>query len=246
MIYIITQMLLCLIIALFLGFIFGWILSTFIKNEKLQNAIEELESSLKQKNVMLSNIQNELEAKDEDLQIIHDNLKEKEKELLIKSMDLEECQKNATSHTNQVKNLNLNLEEISIENESIKAEIETYKEQIKEYQKYEQENDNLKEELNKLNEQTLSCNQRIKELEEQLSKSKNELLTLKTRQNSNLEKLKNSPLERNTSNQNITLSDTLKKDDNLNNDKIASFGFDDVAIVKLIKETFERIKQKKD
>lgn len=252
MITIITQMALCLLVALAIGFIFGWVLSSFLRNEKLENTAEELHGKLDQKEAELSEIQNELEAKNEDLEITQESLNAKEKELLIKSMDIEEYQKKLTDYESELK-------QTLSQNDSIKAEIGIYKEQIKEYQVYENENEILQTELKELenekgtlleklddfdmiksdllnaNDKINASADRMKELEDQITTSQSEILTLK-----NQIKTKTTPQENKTP----IDDDICTKDTVLDNKKIASFGFEDIAIVKLIKETFDKVKNK--
>ncbi len=131
----ITKFIFCLLAAGAFGFIIGWILSSLVKNEKLEEKYIDIKDDFDTKRAELNQAYSDLDAKDHELTLSSNNMQQVQKELLMKSMDLEEYEKNSF--------VSQNTTELELENN-------TLKEEISEYKYLENENDLLHNELKEL------------------------------------------------------------------------------------------------
>ncbi len=169
MAFIIANFILCLLGAVVFGFIFGWILSSLIRNEKLHEKFINIQDSLEKKELECKELDNKLSEKEME---IDEHKKEYfilKKEFMKKEMDIEEYE---------------DREPISQETTAIEEENRTLKIQIQEYQQLEnkneslqKENDFLDNELTKAEEEAKKCS---KELEEYKTISKGSTSLIQT------------------------------------------------------------------
>ena len=131
----ITKFIFCLLAAGVFGFIAGWMLSSLIKNEKLEEKYTAIKDDFDTQRAELNQLHSDLDAKDKALRLLESNANQIEKELLMKSMDIEEYQKNGF---------------ISHNDTDLILEINSLKEEISEYKYLENENELLHNELKEL------------------------------------------------------------------------------------------------
>ena len=84
---IITQIILCLIAASLLGFIIGWIFSSFIKNEKNQSQILAVKEKFDEQNAQINQLQTEKDAKDREIFTIKEQYGAMQQEVLSSQID---------------------------------------------------------------------------------------------------------------------------------------------------------------
>ena len=135
MLWMITKFIFCLLAAGALGFIVGWVLSSLIKNEKLEEQYSQIKEDFDTKRAELNQAYSDLDAKDDELNLAQSNIQQLQKELLMKNMDLEEYEKNGF---------------ISQDTNDLALENNTLKEEISEYKYLENENELLHNELKEL------------------------------------------------------------------------------------------------
>ncbi len=171
MAFIIANFILCLIGAVVFGFIFGWILSSLIRNEKLHDKLIALQDSLDKKEMDYKQLDSSLAEKELE---IEENRKEYfilKKEFMKKEMDMEECE---------------NRELISHDSSQLELENKTLKTQIKEYQQLEESNVNLQKENDFLDNELTKIEQEVdklsKEIEEYKTISKGSTSLIQTNQ----------------------------------------------------------------
>lgn len=131
----ITKFILCLLAAGVLGFIIGWMLSSLVKNEKLEEKYTHIKDELDAKRAELNHAYSDLDAKDHELTLSSNNIQQVQKELLMKNMDIEEYEKNGF---------------VSHDTGDLELENNTLKEEISEYKYLENENELLHNELKEL------------------------------------------------------------------------------------------------
>ena len=131
----ITKFIICLLAAGVLGFIIGWMLSSLVKNEKLEEKYTHIKDELDDKRAELNQVYSDLDAKDHELTLSSNNIQQVHKELLMKKMDIEEYEKNGF---------------VSHDTGDLELENNTLKEEISEYKYLENENDLLHNELKEL------------------------------------------------------------------------------------------------
>ncbi len=131
----ITKFILCLLAAGVLGFIIGWMLSSLVKNEKLEEKYRTVKDDFDAKRAELNQAYSDLDAKEEELNLSYRNTQQIQKELLMKNMDLEEYEKNGF---------------VSSDTSALELENNTLKEEISEYKYLENENELLHNELKEL------------------------------------------------------------------------------------------------
>ncbi len=131
----ITKFILCLLAAGVLGFIIGWMLSSLVRNEKLEEKYTAIKDDFDAKRAELNQAYSDLDAKEEELDLSYRNIQQVEKELLMKNMDLEEYEKNGF---------------VTHDTSALELENNTLKEEISEYKYLENENELLHNELKEL------------------------------------------------------------------------------------------------
>ncbi len=131
----ITKFILCLLAAGVLGFIIGWMLSSLVRNEKLEEKYRAIKDDFDTKRAELNQAYSDLDAKEEELNLSYRNTQQIQKELLMKNMDLEEYEKNGF---------------VSSDTSALELENNTLKEEISEYKYLENENELLHNELKEL------------------------------------------------------------------------------------------------
>jgi len=119
MLWMITKFIFCLLAAGALGFIAGWILSSLIKNEKLEEKFSQIRDDYDAKRAELKNSISDLHAKEAELAAANKKIQQFQKELLMQNMDIEEYQKNGATLNNS--------SELAMENNALKEEISEYK-----------------------------------------------------------------------------------------------------------------------
>jgi chromosome segregation ATPase len=119
MLWMITKFIFCLLAAGALGFIVGWVLSSLIKNEKLEEQYSQIKDDFETKRAELNQAYSDLDAKEHELLVAENNIQQLQKELLTKNMDLEEYQKHGI--------LSQDTSALELENNSLKEEISEYK-----------------------------------------------------------------------------------------------------------------------
>ena len=135
MLWMITKFIMCLLAAGALGFIAGWILSSLIKNDKLEAKFGQIKDDSETMRAELNQSYKDLESKDDEIEAIQLQMQALQKELMTRNMDLEECQK--FDHT-------------STEGNTLLLENNTLKEEISEYKYLENENTLLHNEIKEL------------------------------------------------------------------------------------------------
>ncbi len=131
----ISKFILCLLAAGVLGFIIGWMLSSLVRNEKLEEKYNSVKDDFDAKRAELNQTYSDLDAKEEELNLAYRNTQQLQKELLMKNMDIEEYEKNGF---------------ISSDTSALELENNTLKEEISEYKYLENENELLHNELKEL------------------------------------------------------------------------------------------------
>jgi len=131
----ITKFIFCLLAAGILGFIVGWMLSSLVRNEKLEEKYTDLKDDFDAKRAELNQAYSDLDAKDDELTLTDNNIQQLQKELLMKNMDIEEYEKKGF---------------ISHDSSDLELENNTLKEEISEYKYLENENELLHNELKEL------------------------------------------------------------------------------------------------
>ena len=167
MLWMISKFIMCLIAAGAFGFLFGWILSSLIKNEKLNEKYNLLQDEYGLQKAELNQSLSDVNIKNEEINMLQKELQQTQKDLLIKTMDLEECEKNGPKSSV--------LKELEMENNNLKEE-------IAEYQYLENENSILHNEL--------------KALEDEKDKLLLELEELKSLNNGFINKVDNKEIKR--------------------------------------------------
>ncbi len=150
MLWMITKFVLCMLLAGVFGFIFGWILSSLIKNEKQQQKYDLLKDDFDKQKADLNQAYSDLELKDEEMEHLEKKYQQSQKELLIKNMDLEEYEKRGVSLKSP--------SDLELENNTLREEIEEYK-------YLENENSLLHNEIKSLEEEKDKLLQELQELE---------------------------------------------------------------------------------
>jgi chromosome segregation ATPase len=135
MLWMITKFIFCLLAAGIFGFIVGWVLSSLIKNEKLEAQYSQIKDDVETKRAELNQAYSDLDAKEHELEVAEKNIQQLQKELLMKNMDLEEYQKHGL---------------LSQDPTALELENNTLKEEISEYKYLENENELLHNELKEL------------------------------------------------------------------------------------------------
>ena len=131
----ITKFIFCLLAAGALGFILGWILSSLVKNEKLEEKYTNIKDEFDTKRAELNHAYSDLDTKEHELTLSNNNMQQVQRELLMKSMEIEEYKKKGF--------VSQDFSELELENN-------TLKEEISEYKYLENENDLLRNELKEL------------------------------------------------------------------------------------------------
>jgi len=138
MLWMITKFIFCLIVAGAFGFILGWVLSSLIRNEKLEEKYTLLKDDFDTQKAELNQSFSDIELKEDELDMLEKRYQQSQKELLIKNMDIEEY---------EIKGLSIKSStELELENN-------TLKEEISEYKYLENENNILHSELKALEEE---------------------------------------------------------------------------------------------
>jgi len=135
MLWMISKFVLCLIGAGIFGFVFGWILASLIKNEKLEKKYNLLKEDFEEQKANINELHSELSKKDEELKLLEKKYQQSQKELMMKNMDIEEYEKKGLS--------------LKSDNDYI-LEINSLKEEIAEYRYLENENSLLHNEIREL------------------------------------------------------------------------------------------------
>jgi len=135
MLWMITKFIFCLLAAGALGFILGWILSSLVKNEKLEEKYTNIKDEFDTKRAELNHAYSDLDTKEHELTLSNNNMQQVQRELLMKSMEIEEYKKKGFASQD--------FSELELENN-------TLKEEISEYKYLENENDLLRNELKEL------------------------------------------------------------------------------------------------
>ncbi len=92
MLPIIYQIILCLIAASILGFIIGWVFSSFVRNEQSENHILAVQDKIDKHKEKINQIKSDLYAKDKEVSIIKEEYETVQKEML--SIDLNKSNNN--------------------------------------------------------------------------------------------------------------------------------------------------------
>ncbi len=132
MLWMITKFILCMLAAGVFGFIFGWIFSSLVRNEKQEQKYALLQDEFNNKKAQINQTFSDLEAKEKEIEHLHKLYQQSQKELMMKNLDLEECEKSMQSTPHN--------EQLLLENNSLKEE-------IAEYRYLENENALLQEEI---------------------------------------------------------------------------------------------------
>ncbi len=119
MLWIITKFILCMLAAGVFGFIFGWIFSSLVRNEKQEQKYALLQDEFNNHKAQMNQTYSDLEAKEKELEHLHKLYQQSQKELMMKNLDLEECEKGSLSSSDN--------EQLLIENNSLKEEIAEYR-----------------------------------------------------------------------------------------------------------------------
>ena len=217
MLTIITQIIFCIIAASILGFIIGWIFSSFLRNEKHQKQILEIGDKLDEKKEKINQLQTDMDARERELEILQQEHTTIQKEMLSYSLD----QKDDSS-------LSTNYKELLSENEMLIG-------QIKEQQICEDENESLKSEIEKLSNEKTKLAEKIKELEEfKISYKENihKIAELESKQQ------KVEKIEKKTK-KHKNINDTICKDKQIiDENDLKSAGFTEDKLSKLLNELF--------
>ena len=157
MAFIIANFILCLIGAVVFGFIFGWILSSLIRNEKLHDKLINLQDSLDKKEMDYKQLDNSLAEKELEIEEHRKEYFILKKEFMKKEMDMEECE---------------NREPISHDDSQLKLENKTLTTQIKEYQELEESNINLQKENDFLDNELTKIEKEVEKLSKEIEEYK--------------------------------------------------------------------------
>ncbi len=153
MLTIIAQIILCMIATTILGFVIGWIFSSFVRNEKHQSQILTVKDRFDLQKAEINQLETDLGAKDRELSILKEEFTSMQKEILSYDMDQDE---------NSYKDKHRENLEVS----QLKSENQILLEQIKEQKICEDENDLLKLELQELENEKQALLDKIEGLEE--------------------------------------------------------------------------------
>ncbi len=151
MLAIIAQIVLCIIAATVLGFVIGWIFSSFVRNEKHQSQILAVKERFDLQKGQINQLETDLKAKNRELLIIKEEFTSMQKEILSYDMDQDEY-----------KDKNREDSELL----ALKSENQMLLGQIKEQKICEDENDLLRVELKELEDEKQTLLDKIEELEE--------------------------------------------------------------------------------
>jgi chromosome segregation ATPase len=140
------------------GFLFGWILSSLIKNEKLNEKYSLLQEECDLQKAELNQALSDVITKDDEIERLQKELQQTQKELLIKNMDLEEYEKGSNTNSSSTQT-------------DLELEINSLKEEINEYKYLENENSILHNELKLLEDEKDELLSKIELLEKELEES---------------------------------------------------------------------------
>ncbi len=153
MLTIIAQIILCMIATTILGFVIGWIFSSFVRNEKHQSQILTVKDRFDLQKAEINQLETDLGAKDRELSILKEEFTSMQKEILSYDMDQDE-----NSYKDKYRE--------NLEVSQLKSENQILLEQIKEQKICEDENDLLKLELQELENEKQALLDKIEGLEE--------------------------------------------------------------------------------
>ncbi len=168
MAYIISQIVICLLLAVAIGFLIGWFLSKAVKKEKENLYIESLKQDLRDKDDEWYRLKAELVQTQKREKALERELKNKEKDFQLIG-ELKE----------EIKNLHTIIDSKDNEIEVLKKEL-SEKERIKE--KLEEEDEKLKELQDKvetLNKEKKDLEKELEIIQRKLDECKNSLFALK-------------------------------------------------------------------
>jgi len=158
MLWMVSKFILCLLAAGAFGFLFGWILSSLIKNEKLNEKYSLLQEECDLQKAELNQALSDVITKDDEIDRLQKELQQTQKELLIKNMDLEEYEKSSNTNSSSTQT-------------DLELEINSLKEEINEYKYLENENSILHNELKLLEDEKDELLSKIELLEKELEES---------------------------------------------------------------------------
>lgn len=158
MLWMVSKFILCLLAAGAFGFLFGWILSSLIKNEKLNEKYSLLQEECDLQKAELNQALSDVITKDDEIERLQKELQQTQKELLIKNMDLEEYEKGSNTNSSSTQT-------------DLELEINSLKEEINEYKYLENENSILHNELKLLEDEKDELLSKIELLEKELEES---------------------------------------------------------------------------
>ena len=219
MLTIITQIIFCIISASILGFIIGWIFSSFLRNEKHQLQILTANDILDEKKEKINQLQTDMDARDREIEILQQEYTTIQKEMLSYSLD----QKDDSLLSKKYK-------ELLSENKMLIG-------QIKEQQICENENELLQSEIKQLSNEKVNLSEKIKELEEfKISYKDNihKIAELESKQ----QKVDIKKVEKNFSNPK-SINNTICKDKQIiDKNDLKSAGLTEDKLSKLLNELF--------
>lgn len=154
MIDIIAQIIFCMLAAALLGFIIGWIFSSFVRNEKHQNQILSVRETFDEQKAHINQLETDLTAKDREILLLKEEYATVQKDLTARELD--QTPKHNSSEISE------HLQKIDL----LKEENELLLTQIKEQKICEDENAMLQNELAELETQNQSLQKRIEALNE--------------------------------------------------------------------------------